>query len=666
MARKIQGITIEIGGDTRKLNTALKDINKEIKATQKELKEVEKALELDPENIILTEQKQRLLAKSAELAAQKEKMLQTAAEKADEALAKGKAYDEKFKPLQSSLDEVTKKLSNMRSESENMSAALESGAISTEKYEQFTRTITELEARSKELRREIASLNQEFSGDIISQRGYDQLQRDLVWASAATKKAENAMDGLKDAVEETGEAAGDLDQLGDSIDSAGSGYAGLGDIIKGTAIGGLIQEAAMMGVEALKGLALWIVNLDEATADYRAEMGKLNTAYETAGLGAEVAQQAYTGLYTILGDSGTATEAAQLLAKIAQSAQDVSVWTDIAAGAYGTFGDALPINSLIESANETANTGKVVGVLADALNWAGISEDDFNAKLQSLGTTTERTALITDTLISTYSEAANAFRENNQAVIEARENQVLLDNAMAQLGESVSLAKTALMSELAPVLADIAEKFSDMIGRVDWQAFGAELAAFIDGIDFDAVFGSLELILKTLLNLVSTATNFLTIIGPLIEPVLEHLNHVLWVIQFLTSAAADLGQTIRGALGFGGTNRTGGGFGGGGRSIREASLPGFAQGGVFAPNSPMLGVLGDNRTEIEVAAPESTLKNMFTEALDARGIGGGNAGANTVVLQFNGSLAQLARMLKPELDTESKLRGVNLVTRGRR
>ena len=46
-------------------------------------------------------------------------------------------------------------------------------------------------------------------------------------------------------------------------------------------------------------------------------------------------------------------------------------WTRIAAGVYGTFGDALPIEGLIEAANETAKTGKVTGVLADAINWAG-------------------------------------------------------------------------------------------------------------------------------------------------------------------------------------------------------------------------------------------------------------------------------------------------------
>ncbi len=60
--------------------------------------------------------------------------------------------------------------------------------------------------------------------------------------------------------------------------------------------------------------------------------------------------------------------------------QDITKWTNIAAGVYGTFGDALPIEGMIESANETAKVGEVTGSLADALNWVGISEDAFNEK----------------------------------------------------------------------------------------------------------------------------------------------------------------------------------------------------------------------------------------------------------------------------------------------
>ena len=50
MASRIQGITVEIGGDTTKLTTALKGVNSEIRNTQSQLRDVEKLLKLDPGN----------------------------------------------------------------------------------------------------------------------------------------------------------------------------------------------------------------------------------------------------------------------------------------------------------------------------------------------------------------------------------------------------------------------------------------------------------------------------------------------------------------------------------------------------------------------------------------------------------------------------------------
>ena len=66
MASRIQGITVEIGGDTTKLQTALKGVNGEIKNTQAQLKDVNKLLKLDPGNTELLAQKHKLLGEAVE------------------------------------------------------------------------------------------------------------------------------------------------------------------------------------------------------------------------------------------------------------------------------------------------------------------------------------------------------------------------------------------------------------------------------------------------------------------------------------------------------------------------------------------------------------------------------------------------------------------------
>ena len=63
---RIRGITIEIDGDTKKLNSALKDVDSQLSTTKSALKDVEKLLKLDPDNVELLDQKQRLLNEAIE------------------------------------------------------------------------------------------------------------------------------------------------------------------------------------------------------------------------------------------------------------------------------------------------------------------------------------------------------------------------------------------------------------------------------------------------------------------------------------------------------------------------------------------------------------------------------------------------------------------------
>ena len=256
-------------------------------------------------------------------------------------------------------------------------------------------------------------------------------------------------------------------KIGTDIDESGfkSGLSKLGGVAK-TALKGTV--AAIGGVAtAATGAVTGLLALESATEEYRVAQGKLNTAFEAAGYGPETASKAYSDFYKILGDTDTATEASQLLAQLAENEEDISTWTDIAAGVFGTFGDSLPIEGLIESANETAKVGQVTGTLADALNWAGISEDKFNEKLAKCTSESERNQLITSTLSRTYDQASAAFYRNNEALIQARENQILLDDTLSQLGETVSKVKNNLLSEFLPSIASVVTAFNDLVNGVD-------------------------------------------------------------------------------------------------------------------------------------------------------------------------------------------------------
>lgn len=331
-------------------------------------------------------------------------------------------------------------------------------------------------------------------------------------------------------------------KIGTDIDESGfkSGLSKLGGVAK-TALKGTV--AAIGGVAtAATGAVTGLLALESATEEYRVAQGKLNTAFEAAGYGPETASKAYGDFYKILGDTDTATEASQLLAKLAENEEDVSTWTDIAAGVFGTFGDSLPIEGLIESANETAKVGQVTGVLADALNWAGISEDEFNEKLAECTSESERNQLIMDTLSGTYDQASEAFYRNNEALIQARENQILLDDTLSQLGETVSKVKNNLLSEFLPSIASVVTAFNDLVNGVDGAdealsaAIGDMVTALVEKLPDFLSFGVdvLQAILQGIID------NLPTLLDGLAQVVEEIFVALVELAPFLLDAGIEL------------------------------------------------------------------------------------------------------------------------------
>ena len=211
-----------------------------------------------------------------------------------------------------------------------------------------------------------------------------------------------------------------------------------------SALGSATKSFVKWGAASAGAVTAAFLAMDSATEEYRIAQGKLNTAYEAAGYSAETAATAYNEFYQILGDTDTATEASQLLSKLVQNERDVTKWTRVAAGVSGTFGDSLPIEGLIEATNETAKVGQVTGVLADALNWVGISEDKMNERLERTSSEAERNQTLLETLTDSYSDAADAFYRNNEQLVQSRKNQAALSAMTAKLGNASAIAKNSL------------------------------------------------------------------------------------------------------------------------------------------------------------------------------------------------------------------------------
>lgn len=132
---RIKGITVEIGGDTTKLQTALKGVNTEIRNTQSQLRDVEKLLKLNPGNTELIAQKHRLLAQAVFETREKLEALKTAQQQADEALRNGTISQQQYDGLQREIVETEQELRRLEQQAEQSATALQKIGATGEKLQ---------------------------------------------------------------------------------------------------------------------------------------------------------------------------------------------------------------------------------------------------------------------------------------------------------------------------------------------------------------------------------------------------------------------------------------------------------------------------------------------------------------------------------------------------
>jgi len=134
MASRIKGITIEIGGDTTKLQTALKGVDTQLRNTQSALNDTNRLLKLDPSNTELLTQKHRLLADAVSDTKDRLATLKTAAEQANKALADGDISQEQYDALQREIVDTEKKLKSLESQAKQSGTAVQKIAEAGSKF----------------------------------------------------------------------------------------------------------------------------------------------------------------------------------------------------------------------------------------------------------------------------------------------------------------------------------------------------------------------------------------------------------------------------------------------------------------------------------------------------------------------------------------------------
>lgn len=674
--------TIKIGVDfsADDIKRGYKTIQDEGKKTANSLKSVNNALKLDPKNVDLLTEKQKLLTKAV---ASSELEVSELTKELEKAKASGmdETDAEGYRELVLALSEATVEAQQYNAELREINQELNfdhgSADVLAEKQRLLTKALAEAEAQASELS-EALEQAREAGLDSEDAEGYQELSEAL---EQAQQQARQYADELENLSENTDECTDDTDSLSESL--AGSVLAGQ-----------LAAESFGFLMEKIGELVQWVLNLNEATEEYRVAQAKLNTAFEAAGYSADVANQAFSSFYGILGDIDTAAEASQLLASLARSEEDVAKWTQIAAGVYGTFGDALPIEGLIEAANETAKTGQVTGVLADALNWAGESEDAFNESLALLNDEGKRAELIMNNLGIIYGETGDIFRENNETIMESREANLRFQESMSRLAESIQPFLTTL-TQMATTFMDWFNGIPDgaqaaVVGVVAFLAVISPIAGIIT-----AITGALGAagIASTTFSIAGTAVSltlgqWVIVIGVVIAAVLA----LAAAIAFLTGRGKEL-QSMKmpevpdysGAVQGGGRRSGGPSLQSDGPSAAPMALSdGDTASSPLSRAAPALETAMPSArdrmiSDLAAAMPAAQSRVAIATADMAPSAGysapppasygasGNDSGRQTPIIvrpnihiHFDGDLAQFAQVFKPVIDAEDARVGVGV------
>lgn len=277
-----------------------------------------------------------------------------------------------------------------------------------------------------------------------------------------------------------------LQDTGEEVDDAGEKFSGFGDVLKA-------NLAADAIVSSIKGIASAISDVVEQTQEYRKIMGTLETSSQAAGYSASETEAAYSRLYGVLGDDQTTATTVANLQALHLEQSDLLDLVDMVTGAWATYGDSIPIDSLSEAVNETIRTGKVTGTFADVLNWAGQSEDDFNASLASASDEAGRANLVMQAMASQgLADTAEAWRQNNQDLVGANDAQREFMDISSQFAERV-----------APAVNAVKDGFNDVLQALLDMTTGVDFAAVKQGIQ-----SAFDYLVSTVIPAVADAVAF--------------------------------------------------------------------------------------------------------------------------------------------------------------
>lgn len=370
-----------------------------------------------------------------------------------------------------SADGLTAKITQLKSVNQNYEKILNEVQ---KKYDEVAKSEGENSEAAQNLQIKINNLKAAIKGNdsAISkyQKNLDEIGKDSEDSAKDTGKLADALD---DAGDDAKAAEKSLKNVNEKIEDTGDKSEESSGKLKGFL--GSLGKGILGGIgAAVTGLAAGLSAATENSKEFNDNMAKLSSAAKDGGYSAEFASDSFENMYGVLGDETAANTTVSNFMAMGTSTESLNTLLNASAGIWAKYGDSIPLDGLAESVNETAKVGKVTGNLADALNWAGVNEDDFNEQLEKCSDEQERQRLLVDTLNGLYGDLGKEYKTNNSAIISLNKSQMKMKKSIADIGTAFTpvLAMftemgVGLLSKIVPDVENLAFAFTDLIDGVD-------------------------------------------------------------------------------------------------------------------------------------------------------------------------------------------------------
>lgn len=387
--------------------------------------------------------------------------------------------------LKAELQESTRLIKLANSEFKAAASGMDDWANSTDGLEAKIKQLTTVQAEEE---KKLANLQEQYRKTVDfmgeNSKGAQELAIKINNQKAAINKVSGELSGYEDRLDLVKRAQANAERSGNSLedelraledatedagDAADDAADGGFTILKGT-LADLASSAIQGAISAVGDLVGALMGLPEATKEFRTVYGAAMQSAEDSAVGAEGAKKAFEEFYKVAADEGQAAEATSHIVDLAKNEEELQRVLDGVTGAWVEYGDSISIEGLAEAAAETYKTGQLTGQMADAINWAGESEDEFNEKLAACSSEQERQQLVVDTLNRLYGDNAKAYAESNSSILDANaanlaliQSQSEMATAMEPLTAAWTNFKAQALDALTPVITAMADKLKEVI-----------------------------------------------------------------------------------------------------------------------------------------------------------------------------------------------------------